>query len=83
MGWKIPAKLHRKRCVAFLASAGVSSPWVWRPQQNSTPPRRSPLVAHLSQLPRIFVHLYRVQSTFALRPPPCRRLLSRRRLVHA
>src|SRR5579859_8190901 len=50
MGWNIPAKLHRKRCVAFLASAGVSSPWVSRPQQNSTPRchlsqsyRRSPL----------------------------------------
>src|SRR5579859_5908871 len=62
MGWKIPAKLHRKRCVAFLASAGVSSPWVWRPQQNSTPR------CHLSQSPRIVVHLYRVQSTFVFCP---------------
>jgi hypothetical protein len=75
MGWKIPTKLHRKRYVAFfplpvfrhhgledprktsppafrrfLASAGVSSPPL------VVHPRR----CHLSQSPRIFVHLYRV-----------------------
>src|SRR5579859_6754827 len=34
MGWKIPTKLHRKRYVASLASAGATSPWVGRSQQN-------------------------------------------------
>ena len=93
MGWKIPAKLHRQRSVAssagvssprvlktsakLLISAGATSPWVWRPQQNSTPCRPSqPVTSYLH-------HLYRVQSTFTLRPPPCRHLLSHRRLIHA